>query len=152
MLGLSRPQEVSMRQLAIAIAITLALGVGGLVAPRAARADVPDWNAIAEIQTVQVSTVDEDDEPRDTTVWLVVVDGQGYIRTGSTTWGANVQRNPEIDLEIGDRAYAVRAEFVEDDALREKVEAAFREKYGWSDWLLAALRGNRPKIMRLLPR
>jgi hypothetical protein len=32
------------------------------------------------------------------------------------------------------------------------VLAAFREKYGFSDWILNPLRGRNPEIMRLMPR
>jgi hypothetical protein len=117
-----------------------------------ALAEVPDWDAVAEVQEVQVLTHDEDGEERDTTVWLSVVDGQGYIRTGGTRWGDNVVRDPEIVLEIEGREYPLRVEFVEDDALRERIGAAFREKYGWFDGFMQIFRGSRPKIMRLLPR
>ena len=122
------------------------------VIPGAALADAPDWNAVADVGTVEVGTTDEDGSERSTTVWLIVVDGQGYIRTGGTKWGENVVRKPEIGLQIEDDEFALRVEFVEDDALRERIETAFNEKYGWTDSLMAWLRGDRPKIMRLLPR
>ena len=117
-----------------------------------ARAGAPDWASIAEVETVQVFTTDEDGSPRDTTVWLAVVDGQGYIRTGSTTWGGNVVRDPELILRVDGSEYPLRAEFVEDDGERERIAAGFRAKYGFQDRMLSPIRGRRPKIMRLMSR
>jgi hypothetical protein len=97
-------------------------------------------------------THDEDGDVRDTKVWLAVVDGQGYIRTGGTIWGDNVERDPQLVLRIEAREYPLRAEFVEDDALRERIVATFREKYGWTDGAMNVIRGSRPRIMRLRPR
>jgi len=112
----------------------------------------PDWSEVASVETVEVVTSDEDGSPRETTVWLAALDGEGYVRTGSTRWGGNLERDPQLLLRIGDREYALRALMIEDDALRERVAAVFREKYGFTDTALALFRGSRPKIMRLLPR
>jgi hypothetical protein len=117
-----------------------------------ALAEVPDWVTVADADTVQVVTDDEDGSRRDTTVWLLVLDGQGYIRTGGTRWGANLQRDPQLELRVGDTSYPLRAEFVEDEPLRERVEAGFREKYGFSDAVIGLFRGGEPLIMRLRPR
>ena len=120
--------------------------------PIAASADAPDWVAVADVRVVNVVTHDEEGDARDTKVWLAVVDGQGYIRTGGTTWGDNVERDPLLVLRVEGTEYPLRAEFVEDDTLRERIVASFREKYGWTDGALNFIRGSRPRIMRLLPR
>ena len=112
-----------------------------------------DWNSVADVEEVRVLTTNEDGTPRETTIWLAVVDGQGYIRTGGwTKWGDNVKRNPDIALRIGDTEHPLRASFVEDEALRERIVATFREKYGRFDGFLNILRGSKPPIMRLDPR
>jgi hypothetical protein len=116
----------------------------------AASAEPPDWEAVADTETVEALTTDEDGDLRETTIWLIVVDGQGYIRTShSTRWGKNVVRNPDIALRIGDSEYPVRASFVEDEALRERVVEALRQKYGWIDGFLRVFRGSSPHIIRL---
>ena len=130
--------------------ILCAIAVLALATP--ASAEAPDWNAVAAVEEVNVITIDEDADERDTTVWLAVVEGQGYIRTGSTTWGGNVSRNPELVLRIEGTEYPLRAEFVEDDDVRARIEATFNEKYGLPDSLLGFVRGDRPKMMRLLVR
>jgi hypothetical protein len=130
------------------------LGVAAcLLGAVAAGAAEVDWNAVADVEEVEVVTTNEDGTPRATTIWLIVVDGQGYIRTsGWTRWGGNVERNPDIALRIGDAEHLLRASFVEDEELRARIVAAFREKYGRFDGFLNVFRGSNPPIMRLDPR
>jgi len=125
------------------------VGAASILALAAAAAELPDWNAVADLETVSVATSNADGTLRYTTVWIVVVDGRGYIRTGNTTWGENVVRDPSLKLVIGDTEYALRADFVEAEDERARVTAAFNAKYGWVDSMLGWLRGARPKIMRL---
>jgi hypothetical protein len=115
----------------------------------AAAAEPPDWSALAGRDTVSVATSNPDGTLRYTTVWIVVVDGRGYLRTGNTTWGENVVRDPDVRLVIGEREHALRVEFVEADDERALVMAAFNAKYGWTDSVIKWFRGARPKIMRL---
>ncbi len=132
----------------------VALGLTAVVAISAAcgsaRAGAPDWNAIGDEGTVVLSTTNENGSTRLTTIWLVVVDGEAYIRTSrSTRWGGNVEREPDVVLSVGETEFPVRASFVEDEALRARIVASFREKYGWTDALANVIRGSHPRIMRL---
>lgn len=141
---------MTLRSIAIALLIAFWLPIGAGADSLIANG-VP-WADLADVETVEVLTQDEDGESRETVIWLIVVDGEGYIRTGGTSWGDNVARDPNIALRIEETEYRVQAEFVEDDALRETITAAFREKYGWSDAMISPIRGSRPRIMHLLPR
>ncbi|MGH0033232.1 MAG: DUF2255 family protein [Myxococcota bacterium] len=126
-----------------------------LLLPFAASAQdegVPEWADVADVETVQVVTDNGDGTTSDTTVWLAVVDGQGYIRTGNSGWGGNVLRNQDVELRIGDVSYELHVYFVEDDELRQQITDAFREKYGWSDAFISLFRGSHPTIMRLTSR
>ena len=116
------------------------------------RAEEPDWERLREVGTVEVVTTDEDGASRETTVWIAVVDGAAYVRTGSSTWGENVVRSSELELRAAGSSQPMRVEFIEDDAVRERVSQGFRDKYGFSDRALAWIRGSRPKIMKLHPR
>jgi hypothetical protein len=129
----------------LCVPIALALVASGAAA-------APEWTSLRDVDTVEVLTTDEDGEPRATTVWLVVVDGQGYVRTGGSSWGDNVVRSPELELRVGADTHPMRVEFVEDDALRQRVSDAFGAKYGFSDRMVSWIRGSRPKIMQLHPR
>ena len=111
-----------------------------------------EWDRYSEEGTVEVVSTNEDGSARVTKVWLAVADGQGYIRTGKTRWGGNVERNPEVALRIGETELPLRAEFVTDPVERDAVKAALRAKHGFSDWILSPIRGKNPKIMRLISR
>jgi len=132
---------------------SLALAACALLLPMASAAEelseTPDWDDVAEVETVQIHTENTEGVRFDTTVWLAVVDGQGYIRTGNSGWGDNVVRDPELELEIEGTLYPMRVYFVEDDALRQAISDSFREKYGFVDSMIGLFRGGRPKIMRL---
>lgn len=132
--------------------VPLAIVCVALSLPAAAQSPRPDWDALADVETVEVLTLDADGDLRETTVWLAVVDGQGFLRTGSTTWGENVVRDPEIGVRVDGVDYLLRADFIEDEGLRERVERAFREKYGWQDSFIGFFRGDEPLIMHLLSR
>jgi hypothetical protein len=111
-----------------------------------------DWKTMAGVNTVTVTTTNEDGTPRETTVWLLVLDGYPYLRTGSTRWGANVERDPDVKLHVGDRDFLLRAVRVTDPTLSERLQQGFREKYGWSDALLGLLPGAGTKLFRVDPR
>jgi len=127
----------------------LAPALAWLVGAQLAAAAPPDWEALRELETVEVVTRDERGEARETTVWLVVLDGEGYLRTGRTRWGAEVERSRELVLRAPGTELPLRVELVEDDALRGRVAQAFRAKYGLTDRLVSWPRGSRPRIMRL---
>jgi len=128
--------------------LTAALALRALSAAAAS----PDWNAVAATDTVEVTTKNVDGTLKDTTVWLVVVDGQGYIRTGNTRWWSNIERDHDVALRIEGKEYPLRVELVEDPELRQRVVDAFRAKYGWVDRAMDAIRSSTPHVMKLTPR
>ena len=136
-----------MSRLLFAAALCTALAL-----PLGAAAAHPDWDALAEIGTIEVVTHDEDGDLRETTAWFAVVDGQGFLRTGGSTWGENISRDPNVVLRIEGEEYPLRADFIEEETLRARIIAAFREKYGWFDGAVDFVRGSHPKIMHMLPR
>ena len=134
----------------LAALLSLALAFGAVAGARAAE---PDWEKVADIGRILVITHDEAGDARETTIWLTVVDGQGFIRTGDTRWGENIRRNPsDVVLRIEGTEYPLRAEFIENDKLRERVTEAFHAKYGWTDSLVHLTRGGRPNIMHMISR
>ena len=130
--------------LARGVALAFALGFVG-----SAEAAVPDWSKWADLQTVEVISVDEGGRPRTTTVWIVVVDGQPYLRTGRTTWGGNVEREGKLKLKGGPGVHELRIEKVTDPSIQEKVMAAFRAKYGTWDRVSGLMRFGARRIFRL---
>jgi hypothetical protein len=135
----------------VARALPSLLLVALLTAPPVA-ADAPDWNAVKDVGNVEIVTTNQDGSARDTTIWLAVVDGQGYIRTGNTRWMANIELDPDVTLRIEETEYPLRAERVTDAPLRARVVQTFREKYGFSDAFVSIFRSRNPNIMHLVPR
>jgi hypothetical protein len=118
----------------------------------ASAAAAQDWNAESGVETIQVVTHDEDGAVRDTTVWLAVHQGHGYIRTGGTKWGANVKRNPDVQVKIGSDEYPLRAVPIPpEDPVYAAVSDVYRQKYGFPDKVMGLLRnlGGPATIMRL---
>ena len=68
-----------------------------------------DWSAHADTRTVVIVNADEDGSRRETTIWLCVSDGQGYVRGGSGRWVGNTLRNGDVTLQVGETELAVRA-------------------------------------------
>jgi hypothetical protein len=130
----------------------LCLALVGLLglAPTSARAEL-DWNAHAAADTVVILTAGEDGAPRETTIWLCVREGRGYVRGGDGQWIHDTLRSPDVKLRVGETELALRATKLTDSAEIEAVNAAFREKYGFSDVLASWIRGE-PTIFRLTPR
>jgi hypothetical protein len=121
--------------------------------PLRAAQEPPTWDALADESTIQVVTVDPNGAERDTTIWLAVIDGQGYIRTGNTRWFANLQRDPALRLRAAGVEYPLKTELIQDPALCTRIDAAFREKYGLTDRVIAWFRSaGATKRMRLVAR
>jgi hypothetical protein len=131
-----------------------AAGIAVLGFALAARAHPVNWTQVADVSTIEVESTNEDGSTRTTTVWLAVRKGEGYIRTGGTRWGANVERNPDVVVQIAGRDYPLRATRITDPVVIDEVNDVFREKYGFSDAAIGIFRGlmGEPKIMRLDPR
>jgi hypothetical protein len=127
------------------VVLASALAVGST-----AESATPDWSKWADLQTVQVISTDEGGRTRTTTVWIVVVDGHAYLRTGRTIWGGNVEREGKLKLKGEPGEYQFRAEKITDPSLQEKVMAAFRAKYGFQDVISGVIRLGQHRIFRLL--
>ena len=111
-----------------------------------------DWSVAAKPDVVEVLTTNEDGSTRETKVWIVAVDEQGYLRTGGTRWYANIEREPNVVLRSGGVDYPLRAELIEDEELSERIAAALREKHGFSDRMAGLIRFGPRRILRLVPR
>ena len=132
--------------------VSLAALVSVLASSGAGAAE-PDWEKLRDIGRIEILTHDEDGDVRETTIWFVELDGQGFIRTGNSNWGQNLRRDPkDAVLRIEGKEYPLQAEFIENDSLRERIVAAFRAKYGWADGAAQFIRGKRPNIMHMISR
>lgn len=115
-----------------------------------ARAEDP-WPVVAETGTIEIVTRDEDGALRETHVWIVVVEQAGYVRTNDSRWLANIRRGSPVALRAEGADLPVRAEERSDTAEYDRVEAAFKAKYGWLQRLMSTFRTTRPTVLRLTP-
>ena len=106
--------------------IALAVGV------RAANTTAPGWdpNAVRTESTLQVMTTGPEEGEHWSTLWLVVIDGQLYVRLGDRSWG-RIQKNttaPYLRVKIAGKEFdKVRLDETLD--MKDKVAAAMADKY-----------------------
>ncbi len=151
--ALSRPGEVSVgiRRRSLWPETLLSMLVLAVVAGCAAKPPIPRWDppAFRDANTLEFLTVGPEEGPHWSTVWLVVVDDQVYVRLGSRA-AERMQKNtaaPDVGVRIGGREYQrVRAE--ETPAMATRVAVAMGEKYP-SDLLIRYF--PHPLTMRLTP-
>jgi hypothetical protein len=139
---------VTPARVARAAACALALAC----AASAAAAQAPDWPSLARVDTIQIVASDHQGTRRERTIWLVVLEGRGYIRAGGTSsWDEGIDVHPDVVARIEGVDYELRAVRIPEGPLYDAVTQAFRDKYGFSDAFLGLIRGigGSPRIMRL---
>jgi len=124
-------------------------GLLGLVAAPAAAPTA--WSPFAEADVVRIVTQDADGAERDTPVWLVVVEGAAYVRTNDSRWLANIRRGSRVALRLDETTRVVSAEEVRDPDVTVQVEEAYKQKYGFVQRVMSALRLREPTVLRLRP-
>jgi hypothetical protein len=108
-----------------------------------------DWTTVSDVDVIEVVTRDEDEDVRVTKVWFVLIDDVGYLRTNSSRWLENIRRSPEVTIRIDGVDHPQIATEALDPALRQRVDEASREKYGWQDSFIGAFRSEDPQILKL---
>jgi hypothetical protein len=112
---------------------------------------VPGWDpaVFREASTVTVMTTEPDVGEHWSNLWVVVIDGQPYVRLGDRSYG-RIQRNttsPYVKLKVADQEFD-RVKVVEMPDMKEKVAAAMADKY-WMDVLIR--HESHPMVARLVP-
>jgi hypothetical protein len=107
-------------------------------------------------EVVVVRAQDDDGAFHDTRLWVVDVDGAAYVRTGNpqSPWLLRVRAHPDVEVTRAGATASFRAVPVEDPGIRDRVNAAVAEKYGFSETTLRAtfLTPERVTPVRLDPR
>jgi hypothetical protein len=112
---------------------------------------IPSWDpaAFSALDTLEFLTVGPGEGPHWSTVWMVVLDGDVYIRLGSRA-ADRMQKNataPDVGVRIGGREY--EHVHVDDAApMAARVAAAMADKYT-SDLLVRHF--SHPLTLRLEP-
>jgi len=102
------------------------------VAVAKAFADNSSWDvdAFRQASTIQIMTTEPDVGEHWSNLWIVVIDGQPYVRLGDRAYG-RIQRNttsPYVKLKVGGQEFdKVKVEEMPD--MKDKVAAAMADKY-----------------------
>ncbi len=88
-------------------------------------------------ETVELETVDERGTSFHTTLWVVDLHDEPWLRAGDpeATWLQRLKVDPDVFLNRDGERKPYRAEVSEGDAWR--VDEAMREKYAWADWIVS---------------
>jgi predicted DNA-binding protein (MmcQ/YjbR family) len=120
----------------------------------AARADdkaVPGWDPaqFRDTSTIKIMTTEPDVGEHWSNLWVVVIDGQPYVRLGDRSY-ERIQKNttsPYVKLKVDDKEFdKVKLEEMPD--MKDKVAAAMADKY-WLDVLIRY--ASHPMVARLVP-
>ena len=128
------------------IAIALMCGFSSV---SVATSDPTEWQPFAEQDVIQIITEDPDGDLRETKIWIVVLDGTGYIRTNNSRWLANIRRGSPISLRSEEWESRVTATEIDDDQVDEEVESAFKSKYGLMQSVMSFFRISDPTLLEL---
>ncbi len=115
-------------------------------------------NLLDETQEVHIETRRDENSPvHRTIVWVVVVDGEVYVRSVRGTkgrWYREISGNSAGALHVGDRRIPVRAAPATDAPTTQAVSDAIRSKYerDWPGPTAAMLRPDvLPTTLKLSP-
>lgn len=128
------------------IAVALICGVAGI---GGASSDPNEWQPFAEQDVIQIITEDPDGDVRETKIWIVVLDGTGYIRTNNSRWLANIRRGSPVSLRSEEWESRVTATEIEDGEVDVQVESAFKSKYGLMQRVMSFFRISDPTLLEL---
>ena len=132
----------------VLLALWIAFAAGSVGAADSA---VPGWdpNAFRDQSTLQIMTTAPEEGEHWSKLWLVVIDGQVYVRLGDRSYG-RVQKNttnPYLKVKVGDNEFdRVRLDPAPD--MTDKVAAAMADKY-FMDILIR--HESHPMTARLVP-
>jgi predicted DNA-binding protein (MmcQ/YjbR family) len=132
-------------------ALSFVLSIAFAVAGRGDGNAVSGWDpaVFRDASTIKIMTTEPDVGEHWSNLWVVVIDGQPYVRLGDRAYG-RIQRNttsPYVKLKVADQEFD-KVKVEEMPNMKEKVAAAMADKY-WMDVLIR--RESHPMVARLVP-
>jgi hypothetical protein len=112
--------------------VLLALCIAVATAALAADSVVSGWDpsTFRDESTIQIMTTEPEVGEHWSNLWVVVIDGQPYVRLGDRAYG-RVQRNttsPYVKLKVADKEFD-KVKLQEMPDMKDKVAAAMADKY-----------------------
>ena len=93
---------------------------------------VNDWRFTDEIQEIAIETRTWYLLAHSTTIWCVEYEGNLYVGSYGTEkkfWEKNIERNPQVKINIDGEIYKATMSLLEDEALSREVNVAYNRKY-----------------------
>ena len=131
----------ALRWIGAALAVLLLVGVGTYLAGE-------------QTEVAVLRTRDVEGRVHDTKLWVVDLDGVAWVRVArpEREWFKRLRANPEIEiLRHGGAPQRVHATPDPTVDTKAKLDRAFREKYGLTDWWYGVLLRHDPIPVRLDP-
>ncbi len=93
-------------------------------------------------EIVILRTLEADGSPVETRLWVVEDGGRQWLRAGVPTsgWLLRIEANPAVVVVRAGRAHEYRAVPVRDPAVRDRIHALMRERYGLADRWVSLIR------------
>lgn len=106
-----------------------------------------------EGEVVRLITMDETDQPRNTQLWIVEVDGQSYLRAGDdgSAWLGRLQTGVTASLKRDGKVVGIASSIETAADIRERVDSAMSEKYGFADRIWDVVRSSNRVIIHIWP-
>jgi hypothetical protein len=101
-----------------------------------AKQPVLDWSFASDAKEIFIETATPYFIPHSVTIWCVTVDNQLYVgawEPDTKRWVANVARDPNVRLKIGDQIYAQKLEPITDAATIAKLDQEYARKYEYDE-------------------
>jgi len=102
----------------------------------AAEQPVLDWSFASDVKEIFIETATPYFIPHSVTIWCATLGNQLYVgawEADTKHWVANVRRNPNVRLKIGDKIYAQKLEPVSDAATLAKLNHEYARKYEYPE-------------------
>ena len=100
------------------------------------RQAIEDWSFTEDSGEIFIETVTSYWIPHSVTVWCVTVGNEFYVAADDAdkkSWVANVARDPNVRLKIGDKVYEQKLVPVTDAATIASIDSGFARKYEYEE-------------------
>ena len=97
---------------------------------------VEDWSFTLDAEEIFIETVTSYWIPHSVTAWCVTVGSELYVAADDAdkkSWVANVARDPNVRLKIGDKVYEQKLVPITDAATQASIDRGFAQKYEYEE-------------------
>jgi hypothetical protein len=97
---------------------------------------VQDWSFTSDIKEIFIETATSYSIPHSVTAWCVTIGDELYVAADDAdkkSWVANVARDPNVRLKIGEKIYEQKLVPTTDAATQARIDSGFAQKYEYEE-------------------